>query len=326
MRSFILAAVLSWLCVVPNAHAQSEPGAAEFAAAVVKLDTIIRADARTTETLGSERSGSAVVIDATGLLLTVGYLVLEAEAALVTFADGTTTSAITVVNDAATGLALLRVDLPADYPSMALGNSTALGVDQDVVVLPHGGTGAAHVTTIASARDFSGSWEYHLKRAFYTTPATRAFSGAALVNRDAELVGIGSLLLNDIFPRNDRRSASGNLFIPVEHLRKHFGTLLSGQHTAPGRPWLGVTMNETLPDLNVVRVADESPAANAGLLAGDAIIALNDTRVYQMADFYQALWRTGKAGVEVELLIARDDNIQRITVPTAERESWYRSR
>ena len=323
MRSFACRFLLI-LLYVGVAPLRAEPSAADFATAIVKLDAVIAPGARTLPTLGSERSGSAVVIDASGLLLTVGYLVLEAEQVLITFADGTTAEAEIIVNDIATGLALLRTDLPVGTSSIVLGDSTRLAVDQDVVVLQHGGTGTAHVATVVSARDFSGSWEYHLDRAFYTVPATRSFSGAALINRDAELVGIGSLLLSDVYSRSDSRSASGNLFIPVEHLRKNFGQLLTGNTTAQNRPWLGVTLNETLPDLEIVRVAEDSPAATAGLQADDAIIALNDVRVYKMADFYKALWNAGVAGDTFELLIARDRNLRQIEVISADRERWFR--
>lgn len=324
LQSYSLKLLILLVLSTSNVLAEAEPTAADFAATVVKLDAVIKDDGRTLATLGKERSGSAVVIDASGLLITVGYLVLEAEQVNITFAGGDTAPADIVVNDTATGLALLRVELPENTSSMTLGDSTVLGVDQDVVVLRHEGTASAHVATIASTRGFSGSWEYHLDRAFYTSPATRSFSGAALVNRDAELVGIGSLLLSDIYPRSDQRTASGNLFIPIEHLRKNFGRLLAGKPTAENRPWLGVTLNEVVPDLQVVRVADDSPAARAGIQSKDSIIALNESRVYKMSDFYQALWDAGKAGVEIELLIARGTAIHRIPVTSANRREWLR--
>lgn len=312
----------SLLCCSIKGYA--EPDATRFAAAVVELNTLVKQNARTQATLGSNRSGSAVVIDASGLLVTVGYLVLEASQVDVTFNDGTTRAAEVIVNDQATGLALLRTQLPLGTVSIPLGDSSLIGIDQDVVVLPHGGTDNAHVTRVAGVREFAGSWEYLLGRAFYTSPATRAFSGAALINRDAELVGIGSLLLSDISAGNNSTPVSGNLFIPVEHLREEFGTLLTGRQTAENRPWLGVTLNESIPDLKIARIADDSPAAQADLQVNDAVIALNNKRVYKMADMYQTLWSASNSGTAVELLIEREGQLVTKTVVTADRQKWFK--
>jgi S1-C subfamily serine protease len=313
---------LLFFCVSGALHA--EPDASDFAAAVVALESTVKPNARTGATLGSTRSGSAVIIDASGLLVTVGYLVLEAAQVEVTFNDGSRAPAEVVVNDHATGLALLRTQLPEGMVAMALGDSSIVGIDDDAVVLPHGGTANAHVTRIARAREFAGSWEYLLDRAFYTSPATRSFSGAALINRDAELIGIGSLLLSDINADNTSPSVSGNLFIPIEHLRSGFGTLLTGGQTVEKRAWLGVTLNESIPDLKIVRVAEESPAAAAELQVNDAVLAVNSQRVYKMADLYRTLWSAGNSGSNIELLIVREGQVITTTVTTADRHDWLR--
>ena len=310
------------LALVCSRIATAEPNAADFSRAIVSIETKIAANGRTVATLGSTRRGSAVLIDASGLMVTIGYLVLEADSIRVILDTGETVAAELVANHHLTGLALLRAELPADIQPILLGKSEDIGVDQDVVVLNHGGPQNAHVARIASVREFAGSWEYFLDRAFYTTPAIGEFSGAALLDRDARLVGIGSLLLSDIYAGLPGASRSGNLFIPIEHLRAHLGSLLTNGTARDDRPWLGVTLNERLPDLQVVRVAIASPAAVAGLQAEDALLAINDKRVVTMRDFYQTLWQAGEAGVEIKLLISRDGQLHTLHIETASRDSW----
>ena len=303
--------------------AMAEPSATDFSRAIVGVETKIAADGRTVDTLGSTRRGSAVLIDASGLMVTIGYLVLEAETIEITLDTGETLAAELVANHHLTGLALLRAALPEDIQPIPIGRSEDVGVDQDVVVLKHGGPQNAHVARIGSTREFAGSWEYYLDRAFYTTPATREFSGAALLDRDARLVGIGSLLLSDIFAGVARASRSGNLFVPIEHLSMHLGSLLTtGPVNTDSRPWIGVTLNEGVSDLQVVRVAAESPSAAAGIQAEDALIAINNKRVSTMRDFYQSLWQSGDAGVEIQLLVSRGGQLRTVDVVTASRDNW----
>ena len=306
----------------------AEPTAAQFARSVVKIESTIESTGRTVAVLGSERSGSGVVVDSTGLIVTVGYLLLEAREVLVTFGGDKPVAAEIVVNDHATGLALLRAELPPDIVPLSLGDSGLIGIEDDVVVLPHGGTDVVHVTRVADVREFAGSWEYLMDRAIYTAPATRVFSGAALINRDAELIGIGSLLLSNVYTGSARaesraQSVNGNLFIPVEHLQSSMGRFLNGQLSVDARPWLGTILNEAVPDLEIVRVAEESPAAMAGLQPRDKIISINSIRVTTMADFFQQLW-DGQVGDSVDLLIVRQDKVIPVALTTADRSIWLR--
>ena len=327
MSRKLTVAILLFLWCLPK-WALAEPTATQFARSVVGIYASIEPTGRTVEVLGVERSGSGVVVDSTGLIVTVGYLVLEATEVLVTFGSGEPAAAEVLVNDHATGLALLRAEVPPDIVALSLGDSGLVGIEEDVVVLPHGGTDAAHVTRIADIREFAGSWEYLIDRAFYTAPATRVFSGAALVNRDAELIGIGSLLLSNVYAGGipagrAAQSVSGNMFIPVEHLRNNMGRLLSGQPSVDPRPWLGATLNEAVPDLEIVRVADGSPADAAGLQEGDSIIAIDDTRVTTMSNFYQQLWN-GQIGDSVSLHIVREGSVTTVAATTADRSLWLR--
>lgn len=305
--------------------ANAAPSASRFVMAVVSIQSQIIADGRTVETLGQERRGSGVVIDSSGLVVTVGYLVLEAREIKVTFNNGSQSTATVVANDYATGLALLRTTLPQGIEAMPIGDSRITGIDEDVVVLKHSGIDSAHVASIADIREFSGSWEYHIERAFFTTPSTRNFSGAALLDRDARLVGIGSLLLSDIYAGQRGGSVSGNLFIPIEHLNARMGGLLAGLTPENKRPWLGLSLNQNQPDMKIVRVAAGSPADIAGIQANDALLAIDDTRVTTMRAFYQALWSAGESGIVVDLLVVRNNKLLALRVKSIDREQWLRN-
>lgn len=322
MQTNLRVLIVLLFSVVHLPVASAEPTASEFSRGVVQIESQIYPQGRTVERLGMKRSGSAIVIDSNGLLVTAGYLVTEAQTVMVTFSSGDKAEARVVANDHATGLALLRTSLPQGVVPVALGDSGSIGVDEDVVVLTYGGTERAHVATVADIRGFAGSWEYFLDRAFYTVPETRNFSGAALLNRDAGLIGVGSLLLSDIFAGVPRSSRSGNLFIPIEHLTARLGAMLSNASTTQNRPWIGVTLNESQPDITVVRVARGGPADRSGLQINDTLIALNNKRVATMSGFYEALWNAGEAGVAVELLIARDLEIRKLVLETISRDQW----
>ena len=104
--SFFAATLSAWRAAhvaVPELHADTVP-----LDAVVKLSIKTVPEARTAENLGAEREGSGVVIDDTGLILTIGYLILEAESILVVTGDGRVFPASVVAYDHATGFGLLR--------------------------------------------------------------------------------------------------------------------------------------------------------------------------------------------------------------------------
>ncbi len=306
--------------------AWGEASADEFASAVVRIDSVIAANGNTVSRLGATRSGSAVVIDASGLLVTAGYLVLEAESVLASFNSGEKVNAEILANDLDSGLALLRVALPEGISAMPVGNSASTIEGDSAVVLSFGGTAQATVTTLSSVRPFIASWEYGIERAFYTSPPHRAFSGAALVNRDAELIGIGSLLLGNIYPdRDDLRfqPASGNVFIPVELLTANLGSLLTGS-TIDSRAWLGVYLQDGEGEVVIQSLASSGPAQLAGVQPGDQVLAINRFRVQSMAQLYNTLWAAIRPGDPVTLTLVRDGRINEIEVVSGSRGHWLR--
>src|SRR3990170_3134572 len=98
-----LAAGCMLVAALSSAALAQAPSLEGLVSAVVRVKTFINPDARTTENLGREREGSGVVLDNDGLVLTIGYLMVEAHAAEVTTAAGRTVPANIVGYDHETG-------------------------------------------------------------------------------------------------------------------------------------------------------------------------------------------------------------------------------
>src|SRR6185503_2393310 len=96
------------------------------ALSVVKLRSRAVVDARSAPTLGTEREGTGVVIDASGLVLTIGYLILEAETVELSTADGRSFPASVVGYDAVTGFGLVRAVGPFPIKPIQVGESSGL--------------------------------------------------------------------------------------------------------------------------------------------------------------------------------------------------------
>jgi len=285
--------------------------------AVVRVKTSIEPDGRTVATLGREREGSGVLIDTDGLVLTIGYLMVEARSAEIGLQDGRTIPATVVGYDHETGFGLLRAIFPPKVPALELGSSADLSVGDPVLVASFGGPTMAVPARISARRAFAGSWEYLLEDAIFATPLHPEWSGAALVSRDGKLVGIGSLIVNDA---RSGDTVPANMFVPVERLGPILGDLLThGRSSKAGRPWLGLTTNEVDGELVIARVAPGSPAERAGVQAGDVISGVDGERPADLADFYREVWALGPAGVVVPLDLARDRAMHHVEIRSINR-------
>ena len=314
-------AVLAIAALGSGAAAGASPSADELFAAVVGVRTEIPESARTADVLGTTRTGSGVLIDAQGLVVTIGYLVLEASQVRLLLADGREVAARVVAYDDLTGLGLVRTDEPTGLKPMALGHSADLVAGEPVVVSPYGGPQTARPAYTVSRRSFAGYWEYLLESAIFTAPAHPMFGGAALISTQGELVGIGSLAVGNA--AGPPRQLPGNLFVPVDLLKANLGTLLAfGRSAKPSQPWIGVFTEESPTGLRVKRVAADSPSERAGVEAGDIIVAVGDQPVLSMTDFYRKLWASGDAGVSIRLQVLRDARIEPITVESSDRYDW----
>ena len=289
----------------------------DLAAAVVRVKTSIEPDGRTVATLGREREGSGAIIDETGLVLTIGYLMVEARAAEIGTADGRTIPATVVGYDHETGFGLLRALVPLKAAPIALGKSADLKEGEPVLVASFGGAGMIGAAQVAAKREFAGTWEYLLDSAIFTAPAHPAWSGAALINCDGQLVGIGSLVVGDV---GGSSKGPGNMFVPVDLLPPILSDLIAkGQVSGPGRPWLGVTVNEVGSELEVARVTPESPAARAGVEAGATIVGVAGQRPASLADFYRKVWAQGSAGMVVPLELSQNDEVRQVRITSMNR-------
>lgn len=321
-------AALAFLCA-PAFASETEPkapgGQREFtvdALSVVKVRSHAVRDARSSATLGNQREGTGVVIDSNGLVLTIGYLITEAEKVELSTSDGKVFPATVIGYDNATGMGLLKALTPLPVKPVDMGESAAIAERELVLIVGFDGVAPAYVV---SKRRFVGYWEYLLDEAIYTAPATVNWQGAALLSRDGRLIGIGSLVVGDAMGTS--ANLPGNMFVPIDVVKPVLGDIVAnGKSTAKPRPWIGVNTQEVQGNLIVTRVSPESPADDAGLQKGDVIVGVGGKAVQGQADFYTKLWATGTAGVDVPLEVLKGNQVQKYTVKSRDRESYFRSK
>jgi S1-C subfamily serine protease len=288
---------------------------------VVKLTVKAVPDARSARTLGAQREGTGVVIDSSGLVMTIGYLVTEADTVELATADGRKFAANVVGYDNATGLGLVKSLQPLPVKPVDFGQSAAASPRDMVLIVGFDGVAPAY---IVSKRPFVGYWEYLLDEAIYTAPATVNWQGAALLSREGKLLGIGSLAVGDAIGQS---GVPGNMFVPIDTLKPVLGDFIAnGRATSKPRPWLGITSQEVQGKVIVTRVTAEGPAEEAGLQAGDIIVGLGGQPLQGQADFYTRLWKTGEAGVEVTLDVLKGNRVEAVKIRSIARERHFRPR
>ena len=290
--------------------------------AVVALEARVPADAMTASILGTERTGSAVVIREDGLAITIGYLVTEATDVKLTTRGGRTVDAHPIAVDFATGFGLVQPLEPLDVAPLARGGTSSLSSGDAVTAISHGGRKHALAARVVAKSEFAGYWEYLLDEAIFTAPLHPAWSGAALLDARGRLVGIGSLFVQQVI---DGEATRGNMFVPVELVEPILPDLLRlGRRDEPARPWLGVYLHDEDGRVVVQDVAPGGPAAEAGIKPGDQFAAIADQPVVQLGHAWRVLWRQGAAGVSVPLTVVRDGSARRVTVTTIDRAALLR--
>ena len=290
----------------------------ELVSAVVRIKTHVNPEGRTVEGLGREREGSGILIDNDGLVLTIGYLMVEAYAAEVVDNSGRTVPASVVGYDHETGFGLLRTMEPLRLKPMPLGKSADVKERDPVLVASFGGPDMVAGAYVVAKREFAGNWEYMLDEALFTAPPHPAWSGAALINREGKLVGVGSLIVGDAAGGSDK--TPGNMFVPIDRLLPVLGDLISdGRVAGPGRPWLGVNTDELRGRLFVSRVTPGGPAEKAGLRRGDVVVGVNGEPPKNLADFYRKVWAQGAAGTTVAIDVLQDSQVRRVEIKSINR-------
>ena len=289
---------------VPPAH---QPRAGDYGfdldralSSVIGLHSIVPADAFSAETLGTERAGNGVVID-DGLVLTIGYLITEAETVWLHLGDGRVVEGHALGFDFETGFGLVQALGRIDIDPLPLGSSAAARIGDRVVLGGTGGRTRSVASQIVARQEFAGYWEYLLDEAIFTLPAHPNWGGTGLISNRGELIGIGSLQLER---ERESKTEHVNMIVPIDLLKPVLDDLRKfGRVNKPARPWLGLHSTEIDNRLVVVGIASKGPAARAELKTGDVILALNGDKITSQIGFYRKLWALGPAGVDVPLTV-----------------------
>ena len=319
----LCAGLLAW----PLAWAQPEQALSastvqRIMQSVVGVQTRSDEQANTARTLGQQRQGSGVVI-APDTVLTIGYLLLEAETVDLIDHQGRRIPGQVRAVDSASGLGLVRALVPLRLEAVPLGDSDSLPTPGKLWTL---GQRESELTALelVSRQPFAATWEYLLEAPLMTLPAVNNWSGAGLFDQRGQLIGIGSLLVRDVF--GDQLPLPGNLYVPVNLLKDPLPHLLqTGKRPGPAPSWLGIS-SQALPSggLAVLRVSPNSPAAQSGIMAGDTLVALQGQALSNLADFYRRLSALGPAGSTLTLSVRRQGQTRQIELVTADRNQSLR--
>ena len=288
--------------------------------AIVGLRTEVPVDGYTAPYLGTEREGNGIIIDDNGLILTIGYLIVEAMSIGVTVDNGRTVKAEPLAYDYDSGFGLVRASEGLDTIPLELGSSASTNVGDAVLVAGHGGRDATISAHVVGKREFAGYWEYMLDEAIFTAPAHPNWGGAALIGKAGNLLGIGSLYVEDAGAGEE--SHKGNMFVPIDLLPPIFDELkASGRTKASYRPWMGVFTAEVEGRIVIIGLADNGPAEVAGLQVGDIIVKVADQPVLTIAALYRTAWAIGNAGVEIPMTLLRETYSFELAVKSEDRYS-----
>jgi S1-C subfamily serine protease len=289
---------------------------------VLTIQSQIPEDGFTAQALGEQRSGSGIVIRDSGLVLTIGYLIMEADNVWLADSDGRVTPAHALAVDAETGFGLAQALGDLNCPALELGHSSEAKLGDQVTVAAGAGTKPVRAM-IVGKQEFAGYWEYFLDEAIFTSPAHPFWGGAGAIDSDGRLIGVGSLHVEQLSPRTGPRDI--NMIVPIDLLPPILDDLLTyGRVNKPARPWLGVFSAENGDEIIVASVAENGPAAEAGLRRGDVLAGVGGSKIESLGDFYRKVWSRGPAGVEIPIEIVREGKAIGLRVLSADRSSFMK--
>jgi S1-C subfamily serine protease len=290
---------------------------------VVGVRASVPDDAFTASILGTERAGSGVVIREDGLVLTVGYLVTEAETLWLSSGDGRATQGHVLAYDQETGFGLVQALGRLGLPALELGDASLLRMEDPAIVAAGGGRRHAIRSVVVARQEFAGYWEYLLESAIFTAPAHPFWGGSAMIGRDGTLLGIASLHVQQSTGEQaapQRAARDVNMIVPIDLLPPILDDLLTyGRPNRPPRPWLGLYATEVDDSIVVAGLSERGPAGKTGLRPGDRILAVRDEPVSSLASFWRRVWASGPAGSEVVLQVSRDNDTMRVKIPSTDR-------
>jgi S1-C subfamily serine protease len=291
---------------------------------VVQLHTEASEDGYTASILGTERLGSGVMIRSAErrLILTIGYLIMEAESIWLTDADGRVAEAYPLAYDQVSGLGLVQPLSALDIPPLERGSASALTIGDRVLVIGHGGAAHSLEAHLIARREFAGYWEYLLDEALFTAPPHPQWGGTALVGSDGLLLGIGSLFVQESLAREN---FDANMFVPVDLLEPVLEDMIAlGQPRRTPRPWLGIYTAEQADHVIVAGLTRDGPAHQAGLRLGDVIVEVAGQAVHSLPQFLRGIWSAGAAGADVPLTLNRGRESLHLLVHSASREDFLK--
>jgi S1-C subfamily serine protease len=291
---------------------------------VVGLRSSVPDDAFTAATLGTERAGSGAVIREDGLVLTIGYLITEAETVWLSSADGRAIPGHVLAYDQETGFGLIQALGRLDLPALPLGDASTLRLEEPVLVAAGGGRHHAIKSVVVARQEFAGYWEYLLESAIFTAPAHPFWGGTALIGPDGALLGIGSLHVQQATGRGATRDV--NMMVPIDLLPPILDDLLIyGRANRPPRPWLGIYAAESNERIVVAGLAPNGPAQEANIRTGDGILAVGNEAVADLPSLWRQIWAAGSAGSEVPIKLFRDGKVLTTRVRSADRSSFLKT-
>jgi S1-C subfamily serine protease len=285
---------------------------------VVHLRVTVPRDHPSARILGDERFGSGVVVDASGLILTVNYVIMGAQAIDVSFAKGRRAKAEIVAQDFEVGLGLVRVKRQG-LQAAALGDGEAIERGAPVIALAAIAAQERRVAggLVTYLGEFEAYWEYLLERGVVSNAANPGFGGGGLFTPAGTMVGVVYLTLNEI--------ARSSLAIPVDCYRQHAQELLRYGRVVsrPRRAWLGVFAHALEEGVVIAGIVPDGPGDRGGLREGDVIVSLNAEEVATRRELYMSLWRH-EPGEPLTLEVMRDSKMRRCEVKGGDRAHFFR--
>ncbi|MEM7747804.1 MAG: S1C family serine protease [Pseudomonadota bacterium] len=287
--------------------------------AMVGITSTIPEDAMTADVLGTERSGNGVIIG-DGLVLTIGYLVTEAETIWLSLADGSTVQGHVLGYDQESGFGLIQALARLKQQGLTIGDSDRSRIGENVIVCGHGGIQHSIAASIVAKQEFAGYWEYVLDEAIFTAPAHKHWGGTAVVNQAGELIGIGSLQVQHAEVEGE--NVDLNMVVPINLLKPILQDLRTiGKRSEAPRPWIGLYAADVGDNIVVAGIANGGPADHTDLNVGDIILSVDGEEVSELAPFFRMIWSLGPAGVEVPLQIHREGKSFDVLIESVDRRT-----
>ena len=308
--------ILFLLCASNSYAGVTKEKIERFYESIVSVRSIVSPEARTASSLGVEREGNGVAIDENHIL-TIGYIVMESESIEIGLSNGRRLPAKLVGYDHTSGFGIIKSVVPLKMPSLQLGNSDDISSEQDLLILPSPNRGAGSIVRSVSRRPFTGWWEYFVESPIYTTPPNGLWAGAPILNESGEILGIGSLFVSESVPGI---SSPGNMSVPINLLKPILEDLKSsGRRKSKIQPYLGISSDDSNDQVIVTRVSKGGPAFQAGIRPKDVIMTINGSQISNLKSFYEKIWKSGEAGVTIELSVLRSGSMMTFDVKTVDR-------